>query len=120
MPEPKQRIGLTTPIVRAIEPPASGRTYVYDAKLPGLALCVTANGTRTFYLCRRVEGRPSRIVLGRFPALTLEQARLQAVTVAAKIAGGANPNAEKRANRNGMTLGETFDHFIENRTARNS
>ena len=73
--ESTQRVSLTTPIVRALEAPATGRTDVYDSKLPGLALCITAKGTRTFYLCQRVHGRPQRIVLGKFPLMTLEQAR---------------------------------------------
>ena len=111
-----QRISLTTPIVRGIEPPATGRTYVYDAKSPGLVVCVTPKGTRSFILYRRVNGRPSRILLGHFPMMTLEQAREKAVATSANINNGDDPNAMKRASRNVLTLGDVFTHFLENRT----
>ena len=40
-------------------------------------LSVTPNGTKSFYLYRRVRGRPSRILLGRHPLLSVEAARLR-------------------------------------------
>ncbi len=62
-----QRISLTGPIVKALEPPATGRLFVYDAKTPGLVLAVTSTGKKTFKLYRRVNGVPKRILLGRWP-----------------------------------------------------
>src|SRR5258708_6840130 len=114
--ESTQRINLTTPIIRGIEPPESGRVNVYDAKTPGLLVQVTAKGTRSFYVYRRVRGRPPRTLLGNFPAMTWEQAGEKAVAIAAKIIDGDDPKAEKRAARSALTLGEVFDHFHETRS----
>lgn len=51
------------------------RDYYYDAKEKGLILAVTAAGSKTFYLYKRIEGRPERLLLGKFPDLTVENAR---------------------------------------------
>ena len=75
MKTPPRKINLTKTAIQAIEPPASGRTYTYDTKQPGLAVCTTAAGTKTFYLYRKVNGKPERIRLGVWPELTVEQAR---------------------------------------------
>jgi integrase len=60
---------------------------LHDNKVPGLVLYVGAK-CKTFYLYRRVYGQPQRIKLGRFPAMTVEQARKRALAVNAEIEGG--------------------------------
>ena len=35
----------------------TARYYVYDERVPGLAVCVTASGSKTYYACKRaVDG----------------------------------------------------------------
>ena len=46
--------------------PAGKRTYYSDAKEPGLLLCVTAAGSKSFQVYVKVCGRPIRVPLGRF------------------------------------------------------
>ncbi|HUT90023.1 MAG TPA: site-specific integrase [Thermoguttaceae bacterium] len=95
----------------ALPAPDEGRAYVYDAKVPGLALCVTSTGTKTFYIYRRIQGRPERIRLGKFPDVTVENARTIARAVVGDIAKGGDPVAERRAARNVPTLREVFDRW---------
>jgi integrase len=107
---------LTQAFVAGLAPPKAGRLTVHDAKTPGLILVVTAKGTKSFYLYRRIGGKPTRVLLGRFPLMTVEVARERAVTEYAKALGGENPNEAKRAQRRGgITLGQVFDHFTTNR-----
>ena len=69
------RLTFTKPVLeRSFCPEEDERIYLYDAKVPGLAVCITRNGSRSFYLYRRVRGRPQRIRLGGFPELSIEQA----------------------------------------------
>ncbi len=56
-------------------PEKGGRDTYYDEKTSGLALRVTSTGTKTFMVYRRVQGRAERVTLGRFPSMTVEQAR---------------------------------------------
>jgi integrase len=109
-----RRFAFTAAALAKLKCPAgSDRLYVYDQRTPGLALCVTAAGARTFYVYRRVDGRPQRVRVGRFPGLSIEQARRQAAQVNAAIARGEDPQAERRRRRVESTVGELFAHFLE-------
>jgi integrase len=89
------------------------RSYAYDLKTPGLAFCCTAAGHRSFYLYRRVAGRPHRIRLGGYPEITIEQARIQAARMNGEIASGGNPQLAKRLGRAESTVGDLLAHYIE-------
>src|ERR1700682_2814819 len=56
---------------------ARGLVEYYDTKTPGLALRVQPTGKKTFYLNYRLpnQRRSARWKLGRFPSLTVDQAR---------------------------------------------
>jgi len=107
------KVALSKRRIEALDAPKRGRLYVYDAKVPGLAVCVTAAGATTFYLCRRVSGRYERIKIGRFPAVTVEQARREAAKLNGQIAEGQNPQARRRAARGEVTFGALFDAFLD-------
>ncbi len=109
-----QKFNFTKPKLSALEPPANGREYVYDARTPGLTICITEKGTKTFYFYRRIDGRPVRLKIGRFPEISIEKARTNATKFAGQIADGKNPQQERKAARKDMTFGELFDHFMEN------
>ncbi len=108
-----QKVALSKRRIEALDAPGRGRLYVYDAKVPGLAVCVTAAGAKTFYLCRRVSGRYERIRIGRHPAVTVEQARREAARLNGQIAEGQNPQARRRAARGEATFGALFDAFLD-------
>ena len=114
MPKPVTRFNFTRAAIMAVTPPTDqDRVYVYDKRTPALALCVTRSGSRTFYVYRRIHGRPVRVRLGRFPEMTIAQARKQAAVVLAEIARGNDPQEQKRALRRQCTLRELFDHYVE-------
>jgi integrase len=106
------RINFTKRTIDELIPPATGRTYVYDVATPGLALCITATGSKTFYSYRKVNGRPERVKIGRWPAWTVERARDEALSIAGRGVDGATPNDSKRAERGLPTFGEMFELFI--------
>ena len=89
------------------------RDYYYDGKEKGLMLAVTAAGSKTFYLYKRIDGRPERLLLGKFPDLTVENARKLAATAKGEIAMGENPQKAKRSIRDEMTFGALFTEYLE-------
>jgi integrase len=95
--------------------PAPGTRAVYrDAKTAGLHLRVTSSGVKTFSVFRRIKGgRPERITLDRFPAMTVEQARAKAAQVNATIASGGNPAEVKRAVKGEPTFADLFNAYLE-------
>jgi integrase len=108
-------INFTKESLTAIPLPSAGRRDTYlDAKMPGLQLRVTEAGAKTFSIYRRIKGgSPERVTLGRFPGMTVEQARKQATIINASIAEGANPAEAKRAHRSELTFGELFAEYEE-------
>lgn len=93
----------------------SGKRVVYlDAKTTGLQIRVTDTGTKTFSVYRRTKGgQPERVTLGRFPSMTIEQARKLTARINAEIEEGANPAQAKRAHREELTFSELFQEYGE-------
>ena len=92
------------------------RAYYYDTKLPGLVLCVTAAGTKSFQIYKKVKGKPVRYTLGRFPAMTVEQARREGQKVLGQMAVGINPIVlEKAKVFKEITLEQVFQDFLKAR-----
>ena len=85
----------------------------YDEREKGLMLSVTAAGTKTFYLYKRIDGRPERLLLGRFPDISIENARKLAAHAKGEIATGKNPQSDKRAVRDEMTFADLFRDYME-------
>ncbi len=87
-------------------------TWYQDIKTTGLKVGVGTRG-KTFYLYRKIKGRPERIKIGAFPDLTVEQARKKATEMNALIAQGINPADQKRSSKAEMTFAEFFQEYLE-------
>lgn len=112
------KINFTKLRIEALPIPAAAgggfaRNYYRDERAAGLVLCVTSAGSKTFEFYKRVAGRPTRVKIGHFPDLSVEQARNAAARLAGEIAQGGNPAEKRRVARGEMTLQELFDHYIE-------
>jgi len=99
--------------VRDLQPPATGREYHKDKKVRGLQVCITAAGTATYYFVRRIDGKPSRVKIGRVEEWSLSDARDRANELAGDISRGRNPIAEARVRREQPTLQDLFDHWLQ-------
>lgn len=85
-----------------------------DSALPGFALRVGSGGTKTFIVEKRVNGRNKRITLGKYPTLTCEQARKQALETLSQMAQGKDPTIDastKRAKH--ITLEEVYNDYLK-------
>lgn len=107
------KINFTKRTIEGLKTPPQGkRVYYHDIKVRGLSLTITDKGTKIFYLTRWIEGKAERIRIGRFPDLSVENARTEAMKLNALIAKGANPADIARAKRQEMTLGELFEEYL--------
>lgn len=111
----ENKINFTKAALDALALPASGqRTTYLDAKTSGLQVRVTSTGVKTFCVFRRIKGgQPERLSLGRYPDMTIEQARRKAAEINATIAGGANPAETKRELKAEPTFGDLFKDYLE-------
>lgn len=53
---------------------------------------VTDKGSKSFKVTKKKNGRIIRVTLGKYPDLSIENARKKAHEVSAQIAAGINPN----------------------------
>lgn len=115
MPETK-RINFTKKSIEDLEYPSDGKRQerYYDTKARGLFLLVTEAGMKTFYVRRKIKGKSELFLLGRFPELSVEQARAKSGAFHAAVTDGKNIAQAKRAERAELSLGELFDAYVEN------
>lgn len=116
MRESNKRLNFTTKAISNLtfsEAECSNTMTYYDTKVRGLGIYITRKGIKTYFLYRRVEGRPQRIILGRVDAITLDRAREKAIAVHSQIAEGINPLEKKQALRQEISFGELWHLYLE-------
>lgn len=91
------------------------RTEIRDAKVRGLEIRVSCHGTKTWLLRyrRKSDGRKRSITLGRFPEVSLQEARLSAIEQKAIIGRGADPAGSAAESRTAMTFRELAEHRLQ-------
>jgi integrase len=67
------RVALTDLAVKNLKPPSKGQRIYYDRALSGFGVRVSQAGTRTFTLIHGLDRR--LVTLGRYPTISLAQAR---------------------------------------------
>ncbi|MSR16516.1 MAG: DUF4102 domain-containing protein, partial [Methylococcaceae bacterium] len=116
----EKKISFTKANLDNLPIPTTGkRTTYHDNKVNGLQVRVTSTGVKTFCVFRRIKrGNPERVTLGRYPDMTPDQARNEAIKINSLIASGVNPNENPRALKSEITLQELFDEFWKYRQNR--
>lgn len=101
--------------IEAIKPSPDGARLVFrDTKTTGLELRVTANGVKTFSLRRRVRGGGvERHTIGRFPDLSVTEARDKANEFIPQLAIGKSISEQKREQKAEQTFGQLFNDYIQ-------
>lgn len=94
-------------------PKPGKRLYVYDTKVRGLELMVTDQGKKSFKVYRKLKDKPIRVTLGKYPELSIEQARHEAQKIITEILKGKNPNEEKKKLRAETSFGDMFSIYME-------
>src|SRR5262245_31167422 len=84
---------LTEKGVAALKPAAAGRVFVHDVVVPGLMVCVTPKGNKSYLLGARFDGSGDykRCELGQVGAIALANARTKAREWLATIKAGTDP-----------------------------
>lgn len=105
-----KRINFHKSVLEAL-PPLQKRYEVSDIKVHALRLFVYPSGQKTFFLYRKVKGRPQRIKIGNYSLLTIEQARNKAKQLNSLIELGNDPFEEIKARRKEPTFKELFELY---------
>lgn len=102
---------LTDLSIKAITPPAKGQTTYWDSGTPGFGLRISQGGTKTFVVVYGTERR--RFTVGRYPTLSLKQARDKAKELQASLTLGL---LDKRPSPPFL---EALELFLEASAAKN-
>ena len=96
--------------------PSKGQRFLRDTELRGFLVRVTAGGSKSFCLEKRIKGRSVRKTIGPYPDMSVETARRQAHIWLGLLAEGKNPFKEDddRA-RTKLTLSVVFADYIKAR-----
>lgn len=109
-----ERVNFTRQKLDKLPTPPKGKRYSYaDKKINGLIIRVTHNGHKSFHIYKKWQGRPIRVTLGKYPDLSVENARKEAYKILGQFTTGKNPNIEKQKIRQDLTLKQVFDDYLE-------
>jgi hypothetical protein len=89
-----------------------------DTQLAHLGILVSLR-SKSFFVQATYQGRSTRHTIGKFPYITVDEARKKGTTILARIFNGDNPNDARRAERElqKLTLAEAFKLYKETRTS---
>lgn len=99
-------------------PAGTSRATYYDQDISKFALRVTAAGTKSFYIVKRVAGEMVWYKLGTFPEMTVEQARKAAEVTLGSFANQDNPAEVRRSVKGMPTFNEFFTEYGERHGAK--
>jgi integrase len=86
-------------IRKLLASPPLKRTETPDGQITGLYFVLQPTGAASWALRYRVAGRPTKLTIGPYPALTLAAARRRAQEALGDVAGGKDPARAKQAAR---------------------
>ncbi|NWF45434.1 DUF4102 domain-containing protein [Hydrogenophaga sp. D2P1] len=103
---------LTDAKCRGIKPAEKAAKY-FDGE--GMHLYVSPKGAKVWRLAYRINGKPQTLVIGPYPAVSLQEARQKRDEAKAVLRAGQDPNAARKAKRNAVTLDEAHTAYWSGR-----
>jgi integrase len=117
------KVRLTVAAVDRFRPPETGQVEYFDTHLPAFGLRVSYSGTKAWFVMTWVDKRLTRLTLGRYPALSLADARERAREAVEQAKSGTDPRRvaaeerqrkeEERRNVFGRVAAQFMDRYVE-------
>ncbi|MFA7536903.1 MAG: Arm DNA-binding domain-containing protein, partial [Desulfuromonadales bacterium] len=110
------KIKLTLTAVDKLPLAGKGQQVDYwDTDLKGFG-CRVSSSSKTYIIMKRVNGKQTRVNLGRHGVIKTDRARTKAISTLAQLNEGVDVNREKAKERiRGNTLEEVFDSYLLSR-----
>jgi hypothetical protein len=110
---------ITKRVVDALKAPEPSKvgvkvreSFMWDRELRGFGVQVMPSGLKSFVIQYRTpEGRPRRVVLGRYGLMTVEEARIIAHEKLVAVSKGIDPVAEDAKAAGLVTVAEICDWY---------
>ncbi len=98
-------------ILDKLPAPSHGFDVFQDQSEPRLRLYITSRGVTTFFVRKRVNNRDKRIIIGKYPEITVEQARAAVPEILMRV---STPPRRRRA----VSFKRLIAMYMENRVRR--
>ena len=120
-PKMSKRFNFTKADIDSLQIPDHGKRDTYqDIKAAGLQIRISHTGVKTFSVLKRIKcGQLERVTLGRYPEMTIEQARRKTLEINLAISEGNNPAEIKRIARAEVVFNYLFSEYIERHSKLN-
>ncbi|SFL02935.1 Site-specific recombinase XerD [Nitrosomonas aestuarii] len=111
----QRKFNFTKVEIDSLPLPDKGKRNTYqDSRTNGLSLRVSSTGVKTFCVFKRIKGgSPERVTLGRYPDMTIDQARRKTMEISLAISEGKNPAESKRKLKSELLFGDLFGDYLE-------
>lgn len=111
---------LTKRLIDGIDSVPGKDFTIWDKSVTGFGLRVKSSGIKSFVIkYRNDRSKQRKVTLGKYGALTVEQARKMAKTELGKVANGDDPAMEAKRQRQAATIGALCDQYFEEASAGN-
>ena len=115
--EKREKINFTQERIKSLLIPEQGRVDYHDTECPKLTCRVSSKGVKSFVLLKWNGKNTQRVTIGRYPDISVTQARKQAMQSLVDMATGINPTEKKRKERlEKITLQELLDRYLADKT----
>jgi integrase len=99
--------------------PEAGRMEYFDTKQQKLRLRVTATGVKSFSVVKKVNNKPKRVTIGKWPEIAISKARDEAITILDEMRRGIDPTAAKRKKAIESTkLADVLERYLSDRNLK--
>jgi len=102
---------LTDAKIKALKPIAGSRYSKADGD--GLMLDITPAGVKSWVFRYRLNGKREKVVIGRYPDVTLRTARDERKKLAGQVQAGKSPATERKLQKAGLSADPTIREFGE-------
>lgn len=118
------KLKLTIPAIKGLAcEKGKSQTLVFDEELECFGVRVTPMGTKSFIVQRRLDGKDVRRTIGRWPEMTVNEAREKARRVLQDMREGIDPLEVKKERERkrraddalAVTLQDVADEYLENK-----
>jgi integrase len=110
-----ERFTFTTDNLEQLPAPKDAESVLYaDEQTNGLAIRVRSTGTKSFYFTDQFGAFPRQKNLGRFPSVSLEEARAKARQISLALSKAQSPWAKARPEApSDITLEQLFELYMD-------
>jgi integrase len=111
-----KKFNFTQAKIKELPSPESGRFDYSDTEITKLVCRVSYTGNKSFIVTKRVNGKLKNVTIGKFPDISVIEARKRAQAILNDLNSGIDPTANKRKNKIEVTpLGEVLELYLSDR-----